>query len=109
MITDGTISSGSKQIALTFDSGWEYKETIPLLNVLDQYGVKATFFPRYNSGDTVLQLLLDAPPPYPSGQVTYSVKSGDTLYRIARLYGISAQQIIDANNLWVGFMLAPFS
>jgi hypothetical protein len=57
VITDGTISSGSKQIALTFDSGWEYKETIPLLNVLDQYGVKATFFPRYNSGDTVLQLL----------------------------------------------------
>jgi LysM repeat protein len=39
------------------------------------------------------------PPPYPSGQVTYSVKSGDTLYRIARLYGISVQQIIDANNL----------
>ncbi|MFY9411773.1 MAG: polysaccharide deacetylase family protein [Dethiobacteria bacterium] len=247
VITDGTISSGSKQIALTFDSGWEYKETIPLLNVLDQYGVKATFFPRalwlkdhpglgreiarrghtfgnhslthphltqmsaaaireeirqstqliwnisgtrpylfrppygeYNNqlltilaeegypytimwtidtldwaaGETMtvggqptyidvdfivnralknasdggivlmhiggpdtvkaLPRIIEGlqqrgysfttvdrmlPPPYPSGQVTYSVKSGDTLYRIARLYGISVQQIIDANNL----------
>ena len=46
VITSGTISSGGKQIALTFDSGWLYEQTIPLLNVLDQYGVKATFFPR---------------------------------------------------------------
>ncbi len=46
VITSGTISSGGKQIALTFDSGWLYEQTIPLLNVLDQYEVKATFFPR---------------------------------------------------------------
>lgn len=42
----GTISSSAKQIALTFDSGWEYTHAIPLLNVLDEYGIKATFFPR---------------------------------------------------------------
>lgn len=42
----GTVSSGGKQIALTFDSGWEYTHAIPLLNVLDEYGIKATFFPR---------------------------------------------------------------
>ena len=48
VITNGTLSqaSGSKQIALTFDSGWEYTHCIPLLKVLDDYKVKATFFPR---------------------------------------------------------------
>jgi peptidoglycan/xylan/chitin deacetylase (PgdA/CDA1 family) len=46
VITKGLVSSGSKQIALTFDAGWEYATTIPLLNMLDKYGVKATFFLR---------------------------------------------------------------
>lgn len=46
VVTSGAPASRSKQIALTFDSGWEYTQTIPLLNVLDQYGIKATFFPR---------------------------------------------------------------
>lgn len=48
VITSGTVpsASGNKQIALTFDSGWEYVHTIPLLDVLDHYGIKATFFPR---------------------------------------------------------------
>ena len=46
VITSGTLSSDQKQIALTFDSGWLYDQTIPLLNVLDQSGIKATFFPR---------------------------------------------------------------
>jgi peptidoglycan/xylan/chitin deacetylase (PgdA/CDA1 family) len=40
------VSSGKKEVALTFDSGWLYETTIPLLDVLDRYGVKATFFPR---------------------------------------------------------------
>lgn len=46
VIYNGTVSSGKKQIALTFDSGWIYDQTIPILDVLDQHGVKATFFPR---------------------------------------------------------------
>ena len=37
VIRSGTVSSGGKQIALTFDSGWLYEQTIPLLDVLDQY------------------------------------------------------------------------
>ena len=41
-----TVSSGGKQIALTFDTGWLFEQTIPLLNVLDQYDVTATFFTR---------------------------------------------------------------
>lgn len=45
-IQNGTLSSSTKQIALTFDSGWLFEQTIPLLNVLDQYNVTATFFPR---------------------------------------------------------------
>ena len=45
-IQSGTLSSSTKQIALTFDSGWLFEQTIPLLNVLDQYNVTATFFPR---------------------------------------------------------------
>ncbi len=46
VITKGTVSSGKKQIALTFDSGWEYTHCKPLLNILDEHKIKATFFPR---------------------------------------------------------------
>ena len=48
VITGGQLasSSGNKEIALTFDSGWEYTHCLPLLKVLDDYNVKATFFPR---------------------------------------------------------------
>lgn len=46
VVENGTVSSGSKQIALTFDSGWEYTHAIPLLDILDHYKLKATFFPR---------------------------------------------------------------
>lgn len=46
VITSGLVTSTQKQIALTFDAGWEYDQTIPILNVLDTYGIKATFFVR---------------------------------------------------------------
>ncbi|MFH5835267.1 SH3 domain-containing protein [Proteiniclasticum sp. C24MP] len=46
VITRGLVSASAKQIALTFDAGWEFATTIPLLNMLDQQGVKATFFLR---------------------------------------------------------------
>jgi LysM repeat protein len=37
--------------------------------------------------------------PVPSGFESYTVKSGDTLFSIARLYGTTVQAIVDANNL----------
>lgn len=40
------IPSGEKQIALTFDAGWLYDQTTDLLDVLDSYQVKSTFFLR---------------------------------------------------------------
>ena len=46
LVWGGTSTSEAKQIALTFDSGWEYDKTLQLLDVLDQYQVKATFFLR---------------------------------------------------------------
>ena len=46
VIYRGTVPSGKKQMALTFDSGWLFEDTLPLLDVLDRYGVTATFFPR---------------------------------------------------------------
>ncbi len=46
VIKSGTISSSQKQIALTFDAGWLYDQTTDLLDVLDEYGVKSTFFLR---------------------------------------------------------------
>src|SRR5665648_109420 len=46
LVWGGISTSESKQIALTFDSGWEYDKTLQLLDVLDQYQVKATFFLR---------------------------------------------------------------
>ncbi|NLB20457.1 MAG: SH3 domain-containing protein [Clostridium sp.] len=48
VITKGIKNPSKKEIALTFDAGWEYKTTIPLLNMLDRYSVKATFFLRAN-------------------------------------------------------------
>ena len=46
LVEKGTLASGKKEIALTFDSGWEYSHTLPLLNELDKQKVTATFFPR---------------------------------------------------------------
>lgn len=42
----GILTASTKQIALTFDAGWEYSTVGPLLDMLDHYGVKATFFLR---------------------------------------------------------------
>lgn len=46
VISQGRVTAKNKQIALTFDSGWLFENTLPLLDVLDDYGIKATFFPR---------------------------------------------------------------
>ena len=46
VISAGIVNHATKQIALTFDAGWEYENTEPLLNLLDKYNVKATFFVR---------------------------------------------------------------
>ncbi len=48
VVTKGINNPSIKQIALTFDAGWEYETTIPLLNMLDRYQIKATFFLRAN-------------------------------------------------------------
>lgn len=48
VIRTGIVSTEGKQIALTFDIGWLYENTESLLNILDQYNVKATFFARGN-------------------------------------------------------------
>ncbi len=46
VITAGIVKHTSKQIALTFDAGWLYEDTGSILNLLDLYSVKATFFVR---------------------------------------------------------------
>jgi peptidoglycan/xylan/chitin deacetylase (PgdA/CDA1 family) len=46
VITAGIVNHATKQIALTFDAGWLYENTEALLNLLDKYNVKATFFVR---------------------------------------------------------------
>lgn len=35
----------------------------------------------------------------PTGQTVYAVKPGDTLYKIASLYGVTVQAIVSANNI----------
>ena len=44
VIEAGIVNHTTKQIALTFDAGWLYENTEALLNLLDEYNVKATFF-----------------------------------------------------------------
>ena len=46
VIREGIVNHTTKQIALTFDAGWLYENTEALLNLLDEYNVKATFFVR---------------------------------------------------------------
>jgi peptidoglycan/xylan/chitin deacetylase (PgdA/CDA1 family) len=46
VISAGIVNHATKQIALTFDAGWLYENTEALLNLLDEYNVKATFFVR---------------------------------------------------------------
>ncbi|MBS4538947.1 polysaccharide deacetylase family protein [Clostridium sp. D2Q-11] len=46
VVSSGINTIYDKQIALTFDAGWIYEPTIDILNVLDKYNVKSTFFLR---------------------------------------------------------------
>ena len=46
VVREGIVNHTTKQIALTFDAGWLYENTGALLNLLDEYNVKATFFVR---------------------------------------------------------------
>ncbi len=46
VINSAVLPSAEKQIALTFDAGWLYDQTINLLDVLDDYQAKSTFFLR---------------------------------------------------------------
>jgi peptidoglycan/xylan/chitin deacetylase (PgdA/CDA1 family) len=46
VIREGIVHNAGKKIALTFDAGWEFKNTETLLNLLDEFNVKATFFVR---------------------------------------------------------------
>jgi peptidoglycan/xylan/chitin deacetylase (PgdA/CDA1 family) len=46
VIEAGIVNQATKQIALTFDAGWLYENTEALLNLLDEYKLKATFFVR---------------------------------------------------------------
>jgi len=46
LVYGGASQLEGKQIALTFDSGWEYDQTRQLLQVLEDYQVRATFFLR---------------------------------------------------------------
>ena len=46
VITAGITNQTARRIALTFDAGWEYENTEELLNLLDEYNLKATFFSR---------------------------------------------------------------
>ena len=40
------VEPGGNKVAVTFDSGWEWQYTGPLLAVLRQYDLQVTFFPR---------------------------------------------------------------
>ncbi len=46
LVSAGIVKQDYKQIALTFDSGWEFENAFILLDTLDKYNLKATFFTR---------------------------------------------------------------
>lgn len=46
VITNGRTNPECMKMALTFDSGWEYENTEQLLDILDEFSIKATFFTR---------------------------------------------------------------
>ena len=50
--------SDKKQIALTFDDGPTPEQTIPVLNILDNYAVKATFFVVGKKAETYPDIIL---------------------------------------------------
>jgi polysaccharide deacetylase family sporulation protein PdaB len=39
-----SVQTEEKKIAISFDAAWGNEHTIPILDILDQYGVKTTFF-----------------------------------------------------------------
>lgn len=62
-VTVSRIPAGQKVVALTFDAGWEYKPTRPLLEVLRSYDLRVTFFPRAkwleDNPELALEILAD--------------------------------------------------
>lgn len=48
-----------KKIAFTFDSGVTIEKTLPLLDVLDQYNIKSTFFMTYDAMKESPELVLE--------------------------------------------------
>ena len=76
-----------------------------LFGISNQYGVSATELARINNVNaTTLQVgqVLNIPANVgtnPDNLFTYTVKSGDSLYKIAKVYDTTIQDIIDLNNL----------
>lgn len=76
-----------------------------LYGISNQYGVSATELARINNVNaTTLQIgqVLNIPTTTgtnPDNLFVYTVKSGDSLYKIARLYETTVQKIIELNNL----------
>ena len=75
-----------------------------LYGISNQYGVSATELARINNVNaTTLQIgqVLNIPTTTgtnPDNLFVYTVKSGDSLYKIARLYETTVQKIIELNN-----------
>ena len=76
-----------------------------LYGISNQFGVSATELARINNVNaTTLQIgqVLNIPTTTgtnPDNLFVYTVKSGDSLYKIARLYETTVQKIIELNNL----------
>ena len=62
-------------------------------------GCGATPTPTSTVTDEAAASTESAPPTAASGQVIHTVQPGEGIYAIARQYGVTAQAIIDANNL----------
>jgi peptidoglycan-N-acetylglucosamine deacetylase len=78
------VDTDKKIIALTFDDGYSPMRAEKIVNILDQYGVTATFFPYSNAAD-------DAPSVWRQIAQRYPIGNHTTTH--ARLTTLSAGQI----------------
>jgi LysM repeat protein len=85
------------RIALKYGTTWQ--ELAELNNITDPttlYVGQRLVLPAGASGQ---------PTPTPGGGKTYVVKPGDTLYGLARTYGVTVQALADANGLTINSLL----
>jgi peptidoglycan-N-acetylglucosamine deacetylase len=87
-----TVKSGDTLYRIALNAGVPMAEIVRLNNIADPNRI-------YVGQRLKIPSKTSTPAPPPAEYITYTVRSGDTLYRIALNYGVSVTEIVRINNI----------